>query len=71
MKYYPSIDLGRCSRCFGCLETAPEVFSYDPVTGMIVIADLHDYAVQLVDEAIKNCPRDCIKWEVFQLSQQG
>lgn len=31
---------------------------------MMEVIDLHDYPKDLVDEAIKNCPEDCIIWEV-------
>lgn len=71
MKYYPTIDLGKCSKCFGCLEIAPNIFSYDAATGMIVVTDLQEYPESLIDEAIKNCPKDCINWDFFQLSQLG
>lgn len=71
MKYYPYVDIGRCSQCFGCLEIAPEVFTYDEVTGMIVVADMQCYPESLVNEAIKNCPKDCIKWDIFQILSHG
>jgi ferredoxin len=63
MKRYPSIDLGRCSDCRGCIEIAPQVFRFNPATGLMEVVDLDDYPVALVDEAIKNCPEDCIFWE--------
>lgn len=63
MKKYPSIDLGRCSDCRGCIEIAPQVFRYNPATGLMEVIELDTYPVDLVDEAIKNCPEDCISWE--------
>jgi len=59
----PSIDLGLCSECRGCIEIAPQVFRYNPATGLMEIIELDEYPVDLVEEAIKNCPEDCIKWE--------
>lgn len=59
----PVIDLGRCSRCRGCIEIAPEVFRYNAETGLIEVVDLLVYPAETVDEAIKNCPEDCISWE--------
>jgi ferredoxin len=63
MKRIPVIDLGRCTECGGCIEVAPTVFRYNTETGMMEVIDLVQYPVDLVDEAIKNCPEDCITWE--------
>lgn len=63
MKRIPVIDLGRCSECGGCIEIAPTVFRYNTETGMMEVIDLDRYPEDLVDEAIKNCPEDCITWE--------
>ena len=59
----PVVDLGRCSRCEGCIEIAPEVFRYNKDTGCIEVIDLSQYPVDKVNEAIKNCPEDCIFWD--------
>ena len=63
---YPSIDLGLCSDCRGCIEIAPQVFRYNPATGLMEIIELNEYPVDLVEEAMKNCPEDCINWEEDQ-----
>lgn len=63
VKKRPVIDKGRCTLCFGCLEVAPTVFSYNKSLNYIVVSDLHGYPEDDVDEAIKNCPADCIEWE--------
>ncbi|MFH0783423.1 MAG: ferredoxin [Pseudomonadota bacterium] len=63
MKKYPSIDLGRCSECKGCVEIAPEVFFYNPSTGMMEVIERDEYPEESVNEAIKNCPEACIAWE--------
>lgn len=65
-KCYPTIDLGRCSDCRGCVEVAPEIFRYSNTTGMMEVVDLVMYSQEKVDEAIKNCPKDCIQWECFE-----
>lgn len=62
MQRYPSIDLGRCSYCLGCIEIAPSVFRYNPDTALMEVIELVDYPGDLVEEAIKNCPEDCICW---------
>jgi len=63
MKKYPSIGLDRCNECMGCVESAPDVFRYNESTGFIEVVSLDDYSFEDVDEAIKNCPEDCIAWE--------
>ncbi|MGL1931337.1 MAG: ferredoxin [Desulfotalea sp.] len=60
---FPLIDLGKCSDCRGCHEVAPEVFYYNHHTGFMDVAHLEEYPEELVDEAIKNCPKDCINWD--------
>jgi ferredoxin len=68
MKKYPSIELGLCSYCMGCVEVAPQVFRYNPDTGLMEVIALASYPIDLVEEAIKNCPEDCIEWEYLSLS---
>ncbi len=63
MKKRPFIDLGLCTDCRGCVEIAPQVFRYNPATGLMEVVDMDDYPAELVNEAIKNCPEDCIFWE--------
>jgi len=60
---FPVIDLSHCSECEGCIEIAPAVFRYNRDMGIMEIIDSNDYPGQLVDEAIKNCPKDCIYWD--------
>jgi ferredoxin len=62
-KAFPVVDLGRCNRCEGCIEIAPDVFRYNEETGLIEVIDLQEYPVAKVNEAIKNCPEDCIAWD--------
>ena len=63
MKRRPVIDLGLCSDCRGCIEIAPGVFRYNTATGLMEVVELSEYPEDLVNEAIKNCPEDCISWE--------
>ena len=62
---FPVIDLGRCSTCGGCIEVAPQVFRYNAAIGIMEVIELEGYPVDIVDEAIKNCPKDCIQWDEF------
>jgi ferredoxin len=63
MIQYPVIDLGLCNECMGCMEVAPDIFKYNKLIGFIEVAELDEYPREDVDEAIKNCPRNCISWE--------
>ena len=58
----PAVDLGACSLCEGCIAVCPSVFRLND-TGFIEVMDLDEYPQDEVNEAIKNCPEDCIEWE--------
>jgi ferredoxin len=58
----PVVDLGACSLCEGCIAVCPAVFRLNDA-GFIEVMDLDEYPRNEVDEAIKNCPEDCIEWE--------
>ncbi len=58
----PVIDLGECVDCDACLDISPRVFRRND-TGQIEVVDLAEYPEEEVQEAIKNCPTDCIVWE--------
>lgn len=58
----PSVDIGACTLCEGCIEVCPSVFFINDM-GHIEIVDMADYPEDEVDEAIKYCPEDCIYWE--------
>ena len=59
----PSVDLGACSKCGGCIEVAPNIFRFSECGDYIEVCDLDYYDPGLVDEAIKYCPEDCIYWD--------
>lgn len=63
MKKYPTIDLGLCNECMGCVEVAPHIFRYNEWLGYVEVLELDEYPQEDVAEAIKNCPEDCIFWE--------
>jgi len=58
----PVIELSECIRCGVCIEVCPAVFSLSDA-GYIQVADLDVYPEDAVDEAIRDCPADCIVWE--------
>jgi ferredoxin len=57
----PDVDLSDCKQCDVCVEACPKVFRKTD-TGYIEVADLSKYPEPEVEEAIKNCPADCIHW---------
>lgn len=57
------IDIGLCSECRGCVEIAPDIFRFNPVASYMEAVDLEQYDENLVQEAIKNCPKNCIHYE--------
>ena len=59
----PEIDLGACTQCGGCVEVAPEIFRFRERAGFLEVCELDYYDPELVAEAIKFCPEDCIYWQ--------
>ena len=57
----PVVELGDCILCGICIEVASSVFKLSSA-GYIEISELPVYPEKEVDEAIKNCPSDCISW---------
>ena len=58
----PGVELSECTLCGICEEVAPSVFRITDA-GFVVITELSNYPENDVEEAIKNCPADCIYWE--------
>ena len=58
----PVIDLSQCDDCDACIEVCPSVFRRNDA-GYIEVVDVAEYPEDEVEEAIKNCPADCIAWE--------
>lgn len=58
---YPVVELGDCVLCGICEELCPSVFHISDL-GYVQVNDLTVYPEAEVDEAIKNCPKDCISW---------
>lgn len=58
----PVVELSDCILCGICTEVCPSVFFLNEAN-FIQIKELKCYPISEVDEAIKNCPADCISWE--------
>lgn len=57
----PEVELSDCIKCEICIEVSPSVFRMNSA-GFIEVIELVQYPEQEVDEAIKNCPTNCISW---------
>lgn len=58
----PEIDLGECNECEGCIASSPTVFRRNEAAGYIEVIELDEYPVDEVNDAIRDCPVDCIFW---------
>jgi len=58
----PVVELSDCIHCDVCVEACPAVFRLTQA-GYIEIVDLDAYPAEEVEDAIRNCPADCIRWE--------
>jgi ferredoxin len=58
----PVVDLSECILCGVCEAGCPEVFRINDA-GYVEVAELSDYPEAEAEEAVKNCPKDCIFWE--------
>ncbi|MCF6290976.1 MAG: ferredoxin [Desulfobacterales bacterium] len=58
----PEIDLGVCTECDGCIASCPAVFQRNEAVGYIEVIELDHYPVDEVNDAIRDCPVDCIAW---------
>lgn len=58
----PIVDLSDCILCGVCVDVCPEVFQLGDA-GFIHVSELEAYPETEVEDAIRNCPADCIRWE--------
>ncbi len=58
----PVVELSDCILCEVCTSTCPSVFKLND-SGFIEVLPLDRYPEDEVDEAVRNCPADCIFWE--------
>jgi len=61
----PDIDLSDCSMCGICVDLCPMIFQLN-AAGYVEVIYSADYPKEDIDEAIKNCPGDCISWTESQ-----
>ncbi len=58
----PHLDLSDCSLCGVCVDLCPRTFKLNDAGYIEVVFPSGD-SEEDVDEAIKNCPSDCISWK--------
>jgi ferredoxin len=58
----PVIEIGDCVLCGICVELCPSVFALTDL-GYVEVTGSVDLPEDDINEAIKNCPADCISWE--------
>jgi ferredoxin len=59
---HPVVDLSDCVLCGVCVDVCPDVFILTD-TGFIRVLEREIYPENEVEDAIRNCPADCIHWE--------
>jgi ferredoxin len=57
----PYVENSECVLCEVCVEVCPKVFELND-GGFVSVTELEKYPENEVDEAIKYCPTDCIRW---------
>jgi len=57
----PVVELSDCILCDICIDVCPSVFRFNDA-GYVEVIDLSGYPEDDVNEAIKNCPSECISW---------
>ena len=58
----PVLDLAECILCEVCIDLAPHAFQINDA-GFVEVLELDSYDDDDTNEAVKNCPKDCISWE--------
>jgi ferredoxin len=58
----PVVELSDCIVCGICAEVCPEAFRLNDL-GYVEVLECEHYPEEAVNEAIKNCPVDCIDWQ--------
>lgn len=59
----PYIVYSECIACGACEEICPEVFKLDENAGYALIINQGGADFEKIQEAMDNCPTDCIRWE--------
>ena len=58
----PVVELSDCILCGVCEDVCPEVFKINDA-GYVEVSEMADYPFDEVQEAMIDCPANCIYWE--------
>ena len=58
----PVVELSECILCGVCEDIRPDVFRINDA-GYVEVSEMDDYPVDDVQEAIIDCPANCIQWK--------
>ncbi len=58
-----TIDTEECIGCESCVEICPEVFAFDENEEKAYVIKEEGGTQDLIQEAIDNCPVECIHWQ--------
>jgi ferredoxin len=58
----PVVELADCIVCGICTEVCPDAFRLNDLN-YVEVLECDIYPEDAVNEAIKNCPVDCIDWQ--------
>jgi len=58
----PWVDRDECSACGQCVEIAPNTFELDE-DDIAVVKDPQGDPEETIQEAIDDCPSECIEWK--------
>jgi ferredoxin len=61
MTRVPVVELSQCNLCEGCVAACPEVFRRNEA-GYMEVVECDVYPEECVEDAIRNCPEQCIAW---------
>ena len=60
----PQVNRADCIHCGGCEEICPKVFQVNHSLGFALIINPRGASALLIQEAMNNCPVQCIQWYV-------
>jgi ferredoxin len=63
MARVPVIDADECTACETCVDACPEVFKMSDDGSVAVVYNAAGAAEAKIQEAIDNCPVECISWK--------